>query len=383
MNILVHSPDFPPVTGGIATFVSQLCGGLSARGHDVDVVTIGHPDLTIPLPLGSTIYRYEATRRPASLAATRAIMSRCRTRHYDVALVGHLMSTQGLGVLAATIRRQLPYAILTHGNDLWSNRRSLIDAVASSVLMRQAGLLLANSEYTANVIRSRVRHIPVEVLNPGVDTHRFRPGLDTSAVRREYSLRDRQVVLTVGRLVARKGYAQVLRALPRVIQHVPQLLYLIAGSGPQEARLRHSVSCLQLHDHVRFLGHVPANRLPELYCASDLFVMPCISMDHEHDVEGFGIVFSEAAACGIPVIAGNSGGAAEAVEHRRTGLVVDGRDVAAIESAMVRVLCDADCADRLGRAGRLRAERKLAWPSQCASLEQMLNRLSPRREAYA
>ena len=168
-------------------------------------------------------------------------------------------------------------------------------------------------------------------------------------------------MLTVGRLVGRKNIEGVLRALPRVTEMVPNLLYLIAGDGKDRERLEVASAQMGLSPFVRFLGYVPDGLLPALYCASDVFLMPSLERKNSQDYEGFGIVFSEANACGKPVIGGRSGGMADAVIDGETGLLVDPHSVDEIAAAIIRLLTDQELAHRLGENGRRRVERELSW----------------------
>ncbi len=167
-------------------------------------------------------------------------------------------------------------------------------------------------------------------------------------MRARYGLGDVPLLLSVGRLVARKGQDNLIRALPAILRRVPEAVVLIVGDGPDGPRLRGLVSALGVDRQVHFAGSVPWVDLPAHYAAADVFAMPCRTRGSGLDVEGLGIVFLEASASGLPVIAGRSGGAPETVQPGRTGVVVDGRDVAQVARATTDLLTDRDRASDLG-----------------------------------
>jgi phosphatidylinositol alpha-1,6-mannosyltransferase len=180
------------------------------------------------------------------------------------------------------------------------------------------------------------------------------------------------VVVCVSRLVPRKGQDTLIAALPAVRAAVPEVCLLIVGGGPYLRRLRDQVRKRGLGDHVRFTGPVTDADLPGYYGAGDVFAMPCRTRRRGLDVEGLGMVFLEASACGLPVVAGDSGGAPEAVREGVTGNVVDGRSPVAVAAALIRYLTDARLAARVGQAGRDWVVAQWGWDAQAALLGELL-----------
>jgi phosphatidylinositol alpha-1,6-mannosyltransferase len=205
-----------------------------------------------------------------------------------------------------------------------------------------------------------------------VDTDRFRPDVDGEPVRDRYGLFDRPLIVCVSRLVRRKGQDMLIRAMATIRRRVPDAVLLIAGDGPDRDRLRALADSDAPRHSVVFAGEVSDDDLPAVYAAADVFAMPCRSRFGGLEVEGFGIVFLEAAASGRAVVAGDSGGAAEAVVDGETGLVVDGRHVGAVAEATAALLQDPVRAEAMGKAGRARAERSFSWPRLTASLRAWL-----------
>jgi phosphatidylinositol alpha-1,6-mannosyltransferase len=270
-----------------------------------------------------------------------------------------MLTTHALGVWALLKLDSVPYAILSHGNDLHYSITTKADERVARSLLGNASLILANSRYTADHIRKAGHQRPIEILNPGVDETHFRPGLDTAQIRHAYGLNGHRVLITAARLVAKKNVNAVLRALSDVVKRVPDVLYLIAGDGKEREHLERLCDERGLGPYVRFLGHIDHSQLPALYCASDLYVMP--SYTAEGDIETFGISFVEANACGIPAIGGRTGGIADAIVDGETGYLVDPHDIPALAETMVRLLTDVELAQRMGQRGRERAEHELSW----------------------
>ncbi len=377
MKILVVAYDFPPKPGGVASFVHNVCFQLCERGHGVDVLTGANEEINAIGKLQSyRIYRYSQFKRLSSLKSIVQTICLHRSNLYNVLFLGHFMTTHALGVLALHKVTGMPYVILSHGNDLIYSVSTWADELVARLLMRDASLMLGNSRFTLERIREAGYKGPVDVLNPGVNPTRFHPGVDTTKVRHLYKLEGRRVLFSAARLVAKKNVDGLLRALPTVIEQVPNVLYLVAGDGEERGRLEALRNELGLQPYVRFLGYIENRQLPALYCASDLFVMPT------RGIESFGISFIEANACGVPVIAGGSGGTVDAVVDGVTGLIVDQHNVDAIAVAITRLLTDRKLARQLGENGRQRVERELSWEIVGERLEGCLKKVIEWEQGY-
>jgi phosphatidylinositol alpha-1,6-mannosyltransferase len=224
------------------------------------------------------------------------------------------------------------------------------------------------SRFVARRVRTAVPDdVPVSVLYPGADLERFRPDLPTADLRERHGLGDRPVVVCVSRLVYRKGQDVLIRAMRDVLRRVPEAVLLIVGGGPREASLRRLAEAAP-NRSVVFAGEVPETDLPRYYALGDVFAMPCRTRLGGMEIEGWGNVFLEAAACGRPVVVGDSGGARETVVHGETGLLVDGRDEAAVADAVASLLDDPPYARRLGKAGRARVEAEHTWTGAATRL---------------
>jgi phosphatidylinositol alpha-1,6-mannosyltransferase len=191
-------------------------------------------------------------------------------------------------------------------------------------------------------------------------------------VRRRHRLSDRPVVVCVSRLVPRKGQDTLLRALPAIRRRIPDAALLVVGGGPYRPTLQRLARESGVGGHVVFTGSVPWQELPAHYAAGDVYAMPCRTRRRGLDVEGLGIVYLEASATALPVVAGDSGGAPDAVRDGETGFVVGGRDLPAVADRIVELLADPALARRMGAAGRAWTEAEWRWESQAERLRALL-----------
>lgn len=278
------------------------------------------------------------------------------------------------GYLGLWLKRwaKLPFVIYAHGNEI-------LDALSTQWPKPKAALLgadhiIAVSRFTASLVeQAGVNPNRISVVHPGCDLKRFQPRPANLELKQKLiGSSEKRVIVTVGGLVARKGHDMVLRALSKLIQKFPDLTYLIVGDGPYRSELVSLVDELGLHQHVVFAGKIDDELLPEIYALSDVFVMPSRQNLDACDVEGFGLVYLEASACGKPVVAGRSGGASDAVLDEETGLLVDPNNPLELANALERLITDKDLAETLGRRGRSRLIGKFEWPQIANRVQQII-----------
>lgn len=305
------------------------------------------------------VVRYSAKAIVPVREARDRVQSLARETDAEVALLGSGFATSGFG--AGLSRAGFPHVVLTHGVEYWLARiPGAAHAMGRSV--SRASRVTALSEFILKQIRPMVpKHIPVSLCPPGVDVERFNPGVSGEDVRRRHGLSDRPLIVCVSRLVPRKGQDVLIRSMDAIRKRSPDASLIIVGDGSYRARLE-SLAREAPEGSVVFAGAVPDRTLPEYHAAADVFAMPCRNRWGGLEVEGFGIVFMEAAASGRAVVAGDSGGSAEAVEDGRTGMVVNGSDPHAVAGAIAACLAEPEMAAALGKAGRARAEEHFAWP---------------------
>jgi phosphatidylinositol alpha-1,6-mannosyltransferase len=253
-----------------------------------------------------------------------------------------------------------PYVVWTHGEELPIAATSRELTWLQTRVHRRAAALLANSHHTAQMLED-LGNAPgkISVVHPGVDVDRFKPRVGRADMRRRLLSDDELMLLTVGRLQARKGHDLVLQSLAASRSSLPSMRYVVVGDGPERERLERLTGELALGELVTFTGEMPAADLPAVYAAADLFVHP--NRVEAGDFEGFGIVFLEAAASGLPAIGGRSGGVAEAVEEGVTGWLVGGLDPAELGGKILALFQSADLRARMGAAARTRVASGFTW----------------------
>lgn len=261
----------------------------------------------------------------------------------------------------------------THGHEVgWSmvpGARSALRRIGENT-----DVITYISRYTrgrfASAFGPRAR---LELLPPGVDSERFHPDPEARAeLRARYSLGERPVVVCVSRLVPRKGQDMLIKAFPEIRRRVPGAALVIVGGGPHAKTLHSLAESCGVAADVVFTAGVPSAELPAHYALGDVFAMPCRTRGQGLDVEGLGIVFLEASATGVPVVAGRSGGAPEAVLEGVTGRVVDGRSLDEITDSVAGLLADPDLARKMGQAGREWICREWNWAAHTARLADLL-----------
>lgn len=370
-RVLVVTNDFPPRPGGIQSFVH----GLVSRLPPGDVVVLtsrwrGWQEFDADAP-------YEVVRADTSVllptpAVRRQAVELLRSRECSAVWFG---AAAPLGLLAPALRRAGAQRLVatTHGHEVgWSMlpaARRLLRRIAGSV-----DVVTYLGEFTRGHLTAALgRHADrLARLTPGVDATLFRPGRG-AAVRASLGLADRPVVVCVSRLMPRKGQDVLLRTLPAIRAVVPDAALLLVGGGPLRGDFERYVDRNALREHVVLTGSVPAAELPSYFGAGDVFAMPCRSRFGGVDVEGLGMVYLEAAACGLPVVAGRSGGAPEAVRDGETGVVVNGAAADDVADAVSTLLSDPARAAAMGARGREWVEREWSWETSVALLRDWLS----------
>ena len=255
-----------------------------------------------------------------------------------------------------------PYLAAAHGFEYWLSVMPGAHSLMRYATSRASRVPVMCSAFIARTVRTAVpKRVPVSVLYPGADLTVFRPDLETADLRARHGIGERPLVVCVSRLVARKGQDMLIRGMQQVQRRVPGAALMIVGGGPYEPTLR-GLAAAAPPGSVFFSGQVSEDDLPRYYAMGDVFAMPCRTRLAGLEVEGWGNVFIEAAACARPVVVGDSGGAREALVDGETGLLVDGGDQGSVAAAVADLLGDPDRARAMGAAGRARVERDHTWP---------------------
>ncbi|MEV5308998.1 glycosyltransferase family 4 protein [Streptomyces sp. NPDC052610] len=376
---LIVTNDFPPRPGGIQAFLHNMALRLDPgrlvvyastwkRGREGREATAAF-DAEQPF----TVVRDSTTMLLPTPAATRRAVGLLREHGCTAVWFG---AAAPLGLMAPALRRAGAERLVatTHGHEAgWAQ------LPAARQLLRRIGDSTDTLTYLGEYTRSRIAGAltpeaaaRMVQLPPGVDEKTFHPESGGAEVRARLGLTDRPVVVCVSRLVPRKGQDTLIQAMPRILAAEPEAVLLIVGGGPYEKDLRRLARETGVAGSVRFTGAVPWAELPAHYGAGDVFAMPCRTRRGGLDVEGLGIVYLEASATGLPVVAGDSGGAPDAVLDGETGWVVRGGDPEEAADRIVTLLGDAELRRRMGERGRRWVEEKWRWDLLAEDLRTLL-----------
>src|SRR3954447_15644425 len=366
-KVLLVTNDFPPRPGGIQSFLYGLVSRLPP--DDVVVYTSRWRDWKAwDAEQPFCVVREDTSVLLPTRAVRRRAQALVREHGCEVAWFG---AAAPLGLLAEALRDAGARRVIatTHGHEAgWAmvpGARRLLRRIASSV-----DVLTYLGDYTRSRLVGAIGAANTGKLHrlaPGVDADVFRPGLGAE-LRAELGLADRPVVLCVSRLMPRKGQDTLVRALPAVLRTAPETALLLVGGGPYRSRLESMAADVGVMSSVVFTGSVQWPALPAYYGAGDVFAMPCRTRLGGADVEGLGIVYLEASACALPVIAGDSGGAPDAVRDGETGYVVDGRSAGQVTSRLSELLADRTLRGAIGRTGRDWVSDEWSWEGRVREL---------------
>ncbi|HEX5408112.1 MAG TPA: glycosyltransferase family 4 protein, partial [Pseudonocardiaceae bacterium] len=362
---LLVTNDFPPRPGGIQNYLHTLAGHLPTD----DLVVYApawrqgsdqHPEFDARQPF--PVYRHPTSLMLPTPDVARRAAEILRTERCEAVWFG---ASAPLALLTPQLRRAGAIRVLasTHGHEVgWSMlpaARQALRRIGSTV-----DVLTFVSRYTRSRFAAAFGPLAaLEYLPPGVDADRFRPHPAARAeLRDRYHLGARPTIVCVSRLVARKGQDMLVKTLPLIRRSVPDAALLLVGGGPDRDRLTSLAASGGVAEHVVLTGSVPMAELAAHYAVGDVFAMPSRTRGRGLDVEAFGLVYLEASAAGLPVVAGRSGGAPETVRDGVTGHVVDGRSLDELTDALVGLLTDPERAAKLGAAGRDWAREAWGWP---------------------
>lgn len=365
MHALVVSELFSPTRGGTAVWFDQVYRNPLAAGSEIvaaDLPDCREFDASYPRPIHRVGWERNPWLRPESGAVYARLLWKVaglvKSGRFQAVHAGRVLP-EGLTSILAGWAHKVPVLIYAHGEEI-TGWQETIKSAAMRWTYRRASAVIANSAFTRDrLIDLGVRRDRIAVLHPGVDVRRFRPDLDGSRVRGELGIGDEPLILSVGRLQARKGFDRVIAALRMLERDLPSIQHAVIGVGEDGARLRRLAFEHNVADRVHFVGRIPDEELPEWYAACDVFAMP--NRDIAGDTEGFGLVYLEAGACGKCVLAGKDGGTGSAVLDAVTGLQVDGHSTAAVAGGLRRLLLDRNLAETLARQGLSRIHRDLTW----------------------
>jgi phosphatidylinositol alpha-1,6-mannosyltransferase len=376
-KILFVTNDFGPRAGGIESFVMGLIENLPTGS--VIVYTSRQSgtfeyDRSWQEDHGVEVIRDRARVLLPTPRVSRAVQKVASRNRVEIVCFG---AAAPLGLLAKALRRTGVKRIvaITHGHEVWWAK-----VFPFSLAMRRIGVsvdaLTYLGEFTkreiSKALSDQARSGMVR-LAPGIDIEHFSPELGESQLRAELNLEGKKVIVSVGRLVKRKGQDRLIEALPSIREAIPNAHLLFVGQGSYEKYLKNLVRKKGVSEAVTFVGRVRFEVLPKYFRVGDLFAMPSRSRFAGLEVEGLGIVYLEASSCGIPVVAGASGGAPDAVIEGKTGYVVDGRNVEEISQVIINLLSHEELRAEMGKNGREWVLAQWSWKSWSQRFAEILH----------
>ncbi|MBU1118662.1 glycosyltransferase family 4 protein [Patescibacteria group bacterium] len=374
---------FPPEFGGIQTYLHGLISNLppekvvvlAKSGEETEEY-----DKKQPYPIYRTSFNSVLKFIKLSNLSFQKTLSRIiKKEHIEHVVLGHPLP---LGISCQIIKKRfkIPYSTFTHGKEI---TEALKDNTLHSRTLRgtlyNADHVFCTTHFMAKLLIDKC-NVPlkaIKIIPPGVSPETFTEKISKEALKAKYGLTGKKVLITISRLVKRKGHDLVLNALKIIVKSHPEVHYLIVGSGEEEKELKSLVIKVHLENHVTFIPHASNTDIKDLYTLSDIFVMPTRTISG--DIEGFGIVYLEAAAAGLPVVATNTGGVAEAVVQNTTGILLDDPEsigentfIGELTKTLELLLASKDKRDLLGMRAKKRVLAEFTWKKQSKKLEDVL-----------
>lgn len=381
-KVLVLTENFPPISGGSGRWFWELYSRLPKEQYLIladDVQGATEFDSThqlniLRMPLKSAEWGLKSIRGLKFYWRVfwqiRKIIKQHQITHIHCGRVIH----EGVTAWLLKLITGTPYLCYVHGEDVETAATSGEHNLMVTQVCKHAELLICNSHNSANIVK-RLNYASddkISVLHPGVDASLFVPSAADDEFKQQMGWQGRKVIITVGRLQVRKGQDMMLRAIALLKQQFPDILYAIIGRGECLESLNALALELSINDHVQFLTDVSDTQMIQCYQQSHMFILPNRTIGN--DIEGFGMVLVEAQACGIPVIAGDSGGTKETMLVNQSGLVIDCTDAQLISTMVAKLLADPKSRLQMGKIGRKHVESELDWQAHVQKASLLFNR---------
>ena len=346
---LLISLDFYPKVGGVANYYFNLCRNLDK--DKIVVLTDGGEEEELDFK----VYRKRLLWDfiwPKWKMMFWYVWQVIRKEKIEMGWAGEVLPT-GTVVYYLAKFLKLPYIVSCHGNDILQAKKFKRKEKLARKILGGAKWVGVNSKYTQELVKSLgVGEDKIRIVYPGVEARENQGGAE---IAEKYGLENKKILFSVGRLVERKGFDKVIESLDEVWREVPDLMYIIGGDGPDAERLK----SLAKDERIKFLGRISDEEKWAWLDLCSVFIMP--ARETQDDVEGFGIAYLEAGSCGKPVIAGNVGGAKEAVVDGQTGVLVNPEKKSEISEAIIKLFKDKELAKKLGENGKKRVRDEFLW----------------------
>ncbi len=382
MNILLLSYDYPPNPGGVANIAYQVTCQLNKLGEKMIVVaqkTKG--DREFDKNNKFITYRCINIFFLRELALI-LFLPYIVVKHKIDIIYMLIWHQGGLATFLTSGFLNTPYILHTHGLELLDYKRTLLDKIKYSLfrqkykrlIFKNAGRIIAVSNYTKGIVaKLGTREDKINVIYNSVDINRFKPGLDTSEIIAKHKLEGKRILLTISRLKKRKGHDVIIKLMPQLLQKIPNIVYLVVGSGKNRDSLESLIKEKDLQNNIIFTGYVDDLNLLLYYNACDIFIMLAKERLDIAEFEGFGLVFLEANSCCKPVIGARTGGIPEAIVDGKTGYLVNPDNNQEIMNKIVSLLENKELANKLGGEGRRRIIREgLIWEPTGKKIQSIL-----------
>ncbi|MCL2803168.1 MAG: glycosyltransferase family 4 protein [Micrococcales bacterium] len=373
VKTLIVTNDFPPRQGGIENFVFEIASRFDPA--DLVVYTSSKPNAAAyDAALAFEVVRSKSRTLLPGRTTVGRVCDLVRQHQIEAIWYG---SSVPLGLMAKTVRRRSGVkrqVATSHSHEVWWAKLPGTRQ-AMHYLGENVDNLTYITQYTKDAISQALSPQAIDRmvrLSPAVSPQTFNPEVDPQPVFERYDLAGRPIILCVGRVVWRKGQDTLIKAMPRILQRQPEAVLLIVGTGPQSDHLKRLAYRLGLIDSVIITGGVPFEQLPSYFAAANVFAGPSRSRLGGLEVEGFGLVYLEAQASGVPAVVGNSGGTPEAVLDGQTGWLVNGKDPGEVAASIIQLLDDPDEAQAMGQAGHRWAQAQWDWGQRYDTLVTLL-----------
>lgn len=367
---LLITIDFPPQLGGVANYLSNFSNNIQS-----DKIIILANQHTQAQSFDSQ-QNYKIIRRnlyyknfwPKWFKIFFIARKIIKQEKIEQIIISHVLP---IGYLALLLSK--PFFTILHGYDILLAKKTIWHKFWLKLILKKSQHIIVNSNFTKKqVIKQGIGEQKITILYPCPHiTPKLLNTTEKDLICQELNLNNKIVLLSVGRMVKRKGFDMVIKALPEIIQKYPNLIYIIIGQGPDKDRLDQLAIDLKVRANLIFITDITDQQIACYYDRADIFIMPS-RLENKTDVEGFGIVYLEANSFGKPVIAGDSGGVGDAVLNNKTGILVNPKENKDITQAIFKLLDDENLMNKLGEQGKKRVLNEFQWSKQVNKLNNIL-----------